>query len=98
MHSIASIVLALSSIAAALPNPEPQVNMPIKVVEKTEKVGDGNPHQWYKYKQVGSNHDCNGGDCEMGYTDIESVTLSFGADVSGDGWISMPPWEPLCPH
>ena len=34
------------------------------------------------------NIDCNGGPCEISRSDMESYEISWGADVSGDGWVS----------
>ncbi|PGG97364.1 hypothetical protein AJ79_09237 [Helicocarpus griseus UAMH5409] len=52
-------------------------------------VGDGKPHQRYKYVQVTTSHTCLGNeDCEMAASKAQGTSTSWSASMSGYGWIS----------
>ncbi|KAI1172802.1 hypothetical protein F4777DRAFT_581564 [Nemania sp. FL0916] len=72
----------LAMLPAALSAPQGAFGPP-PVIHPTKLVGDGNPHQWYKYKQVTGNVDCGDGDCSSATSKTTTYSLNWGASLKG---------------
>ncbi|KAM0326761.1 hypothetical protein ACHAQA_006635 [Verticillium albo-atrum] len=92
MISFFTSAIALAGVVSAIPHPQNYVSngqCPAGCDSITTEHENPDPHQVYFFEQMTKPHNCAGNPgCEISKSEVEGITVSLSASVSGAGWIT----------